>query len=621
MKHATQSRHRPKRDPSPPWRLLDGVRRLVGGIFGIRAFQPDPGLTAKRGIADGAPPFDLSSLARLPGGVRDLIVCTLFINVLSLAMPLSLVQIYDRIIPNSAEATLVLLGLGIATALLLEAVLRQVRSYVSGRMGARFEHLANSMALERVMEASLVETERQGPGARLERLNGLSILKEFYAGQAILVLCDFPFTIIFLAVIAYLAGALVLVPIALVAMFSAFAFFLGRRLRKSLDERRVADERRFNFIIEALGGIHTIKAMAMENQILRRYEKLQENCAATSYRLNFDSSSAQSVSAASSQMSVFALAGFGSLMVIDGSLTVGALVACTMLTGRCLQPLQKALGIWTRFQAIQLARRQVLEVMELPPETRPGLPALPAARGDLELRRVTFGYGKNKDGEDMPPVLEDVSLRVAAGETVGITGASACGKSTLLGLMAGVLRPTEGAVIVDTHDLAAVSPGSVRGQVVYVPQHGVLFNGTILENITMFQEAREDTAFDVARRLGLDEVVRRMPAGFETKVGVGASDTLGRGIKQRIMIARALVNKPRVLLFDEANAAIDSHGDGILHALLEEMRGACTMILVTHRPSTLKLADRVFEIANGRLVERPDLVTRNAPYLKLERPA
>ncbi len=564
---------------------------------------------------------DLSSLSRLPGGLRDLIVCTLFINVLSLAMPLSLVQIYDRIIPNSAEGTLILLGVGIGAALLLEAVLRQVRSYVSGRMGARFEHLANTMAMERLINAKLGNIERHGPGAQLERLNGLTVLKDFYAGQAILVLCDFPFTIIFLAVITYLAGPLVFVPIVLVAVFSAFAVVLGRRLRTSLDDRRVADERRFNFIIEVLGGIHTLKAMAMENQILRRYESLQESCAASSYRLNFDSASAQSVSAVSSQLSAFAIAGFGSLLVMNGSLTVGALVACTMLTGRCLQPLQKALGIWTRFQTIELARRQVQEIMELPRDTPEGLPALPAARGDLDLRQISFGYGKGGDGEELPVVLEAVSMHVMAGETVGVTGGSACGKSTLLGVMAGVLRPTGGTVLVDGHDLTAVDPASVRGQVIYVPQNGVLFNGTILENITMFRRALDDDAFEIVRRLGLDAIVSRMPFGFETKVGVGATDTLARGIKQRIMIARALVNKPRILLFDEANAAMDSRGDEILHALLEEMKGECTMVLASHRPSTLRLADRVYEIADGRLVERMNFAARRDHAAELRKPA
>lgn len=564
--------------------------------------------------------FDPSSLSRLPGGVRDLVFCTLFINVLSLAMPLSLVQIYDRIIPNSAEGTLMLLGVGIGSALILEAVLRQVRSYVSGRMGARFEHLANTMAMERLVNANLGDSERRGPGAQLERLNGLSLLKEFYAGQAILVLCDFPFTLIFVAVIGYLAGPLVLVPIVLIALFTAFALVLGKRLRASLRDRQVADERRFNFIIEVLGGIHTVKAMAMETQILRRYERLEEGCALASYRLNFDSASAQSVSAASSQMSAFAIAGLGSLLVINGSLTVGALVACTMLTGRCLQPLQKALGIWTRFQSIELARRQVAEIMELPPETSRGLPPLPAARGDLEVRDVTFGYGDDKDGEPLPAVLEAINLRVRAGQTIGVTGASACGKSTLLGLMAGVLRPTTGAVLVDGHDLTEVNPASVRRQVVYVPRHGVLFNGTILENITMFRASREDDALAVARRLGLDAVVSRMPFGFQTRVGAGATDAIALGIKQRIMIARALVNKPRVLLFDEANAAMDSQGDAILHAVLEDMRGECTMILITHRPSTLNLADRVYEIAGGRLVERTDFATGHAPA-ELRRPA
>ncbi len=214
-----------------------------------------------------------------------------------------------------------------------------------------------------------------------------------------------------------------------------------------------------------------------------------------------------------------------------------------------------------------------------------------------------------------------MNLRVQAGETVGVIGASAVGKSTLLGLMAGVLRPTEGAVLADGHDLSAVNAASVRGQVVHVPQHGVLFNGTILENITMFQAARDDDAFAVARRLGLDAFVSRMPFGFQTQVGASATDTLPLGIKQRIMIARALVRKPRVLLLDEANAAMDSRGDESLRAVLQDMKGDCTMILVSHRPSTLGLADRVYEVAGGRLIERADFVTERNLSAELRTPA
>jgi ATP-binding cassette, subfamily C, bacterial LapB len=548
--------------------------------------------------------LDLGSLSRVPGSRMILITSTLFINLLSLALPLALVQIYDRIIPNAAEGTLVLLVVGVGSALVLEAVLRMARAHVSGWIGARFEHLTGTKSIDRMLTADIADFERHGAGTHLERLNALFIIKEFYAGQAVLALCDFPFAIIYLGVIAYLAGVLALVPIVLIAAFSLFALVIGRRLRRSLAKRQIADERRFSFLIEVLGGIHTVKAMAMENQILRRYERLQEASARNEYDVIFDSSSALGIGAVCSQMSTFALIGLGAMLVVDGSLTVGALVACTMLAGRSIQPLQKALGIWTRFQAIRLAREQMEKIFELQPEATPGLPPLPTPYGRIELADVCFGYGRNEDGKELPTIINAASLRIAPGETVAITGDSAGGKSTLLGLMAGLLRPTRGTVRIDGRELGDFDPVSVRSQIAYVPQHSVLFNGTVLENITMFRPQLEEVALETARLIGLEITILRMPLGFDTRVGTGTGDTLGRGIKQRIVVARALVNRPRVLLFDDANAAMDSSGDALLRSVLENLRGQCTMVLVSHRPSLINIADRVYELSGGRLVER-----------------
>lgn len=559
----------------------------------------------------GAGAVRLGTFSSVPGGMLDLLLATLFINLLSLAMPLALLQIYDRILPNAAESTLSLLIIGVGTALILEAFLRLGRSYVSGWMGARFEYLAGCGAMQRLLGTSISEFERQGSGVHLEQLNSLGTLKEFYAGQAILVLCDLPFAVIYLSVIFHLAGWLVLVPIGLITFFALSALGVGRRLHKALDARMIADDRRFNFIIEALGGIHTLKSMAMENQILRRYEKLQESCAEADHKVVMNSSSALNIGALFSQVSIFTVVGLGATLVIDGALTVGGLVACTMLSGRSMQPMQKAAGIWTRFQAIRLARDRVGKLFELEPESEAGLPELPPVTGAIELQNVSFGFGRGKDGEDLPLIVKNVNLKVAAGETVGISGGNASGKSTLLSLMKGVLRPTEGSVLIDGNDLGKFDPVSVRGQIAYLPQHGEIFNGTILENISMFRPEREEAALETAKRLGLDSIVARMPLGYDSKVGEGAHEALARGIKQRIAIACALVDRPRVLLFDEANTALDSKSDNILHAVLENMKGHCTLVLVTHRPSLLKLSDRRFHIEDGYLTE-PE---KDAPQL------
>jgi len=419
----------------------------------------------------------------MPGGMFDLVLASVFINVLSLALPL--LQVYDRIIPNDSRSTLVLLIAGVGTALVLEVLLRIGRAYVSGWMGARFEHMAGCAVVERLLNSAINDFERDGTGVHLERLNALAMLKEFYSGQAILVLCDLPFAVIFLGVIAYLADELVLVPVVLIVLFAITALITGRLLRNALAARMTADDRRFNFIIEVLGGIHTVKSMAMENQMLRRYERLQETCAGTDLNVAFRSSSAVTVGTLFSQLTLFAVVGVGATMVIDGLLTIGGLAACTMLAGRSMQPMQRAVGIWTRFQTIRLARDRLRKIFETPLEAEPGLPKLPDVQGEIAVAGVTFRYR-----DDLAPILDNVSMQVMPGEAVGVCGGNASGKSTLLYMLMGAMRPEEGTVSIDGNDLSEYDPASLKGQIAYLPQHGVLFNGTIMENITMFRGDR-----------------------------------------------------------------------------------------------------------------------------------
>ena len=307
--------------------------------------------------------------------------------------------------------------------------------------------------------------------------------------------------------------------------------------------------------------------------------------------------------------------GFGATQVIDGVLTVGGLAACTMLAGRSMQPLQKAVGLWTRFQNIRLARDRVAKIFEMEEESPRGLPRLPDVQGGLELRNLHFGYGKNSYGEEYAELLTDINLKVEPGETIGISGGNASGKTTLLYLMMTALKPTSGQALVDGNDLAGFDPVSVRSQLAYLPQEAVLFNGTILENITMFRPEYDNDALDMAKLLGLDNVVAHMPVGYDTMVGGGSGDSLPRGIKQRIAIARAIVHRPRILLFDEANTAMDGAGDTLLRGLLEKLQGRVTLIMVTHRPSMLSLADRIYDLEGGFLTERDPNAGQGRPQL------
>ncbi len=580
--------------------ILDRVRTGIG--------RPGTGLGLGLGgknaygrvnfTTDG--PINLSDLSTLKSNIFDLAVASLFLNLLGLALPLSMLQIYDRILPNHSVGTMVLLLVGVLAALLAESVLSYGRSHITGWIGARFEHQAACLGLQRMLMTSLHIYEKEGTGVHLDRMSSLATVRDFYAGQALMTFMDLPFALIYLSLVAFLGGWLVVVPSAILIIFTYSAMRIGIKLRAAIAKRMTADDRRFNFLIEVLGGIHAVKSMAMEAQMVRRYERLQENCAQSNHDVALESSTALSVSAFFNQITMLAVVAFGSLIVMNGDMTTGGLAACSMLAGRAMPPLQKALGVWTRFQSFILARERIQELFNLPFEAKPGLPAMPKVHGGISLDNVSFRFS-----DKLPWIIRNVSLDVAAGECVAITGENGSGKTTLLALMQGTLRPTEGKALVDGLDINDYDPKSVREQVAHLPQAGVLFQGTILQNLTMFRSSLEDTAIETASMLGLDEVVATMAYGFDTPVADGAYDSLPRGIKQRIAITRALVSNPKIVLFDEANASVDTAGDNFLRVWLERSKGKRTLILVTPRPSLLKLADRVYDLTDGGLVVRP----------------
>ncbi|MEW5728023.1 MAG: ABC transporter transmembrane domain-containing protein [Pseudomonadota bacterium] len=568
--------------------------------------------SARNAEDDTDRPFSLSELSTLKANLFDLGVASLFLNILGLALPMTLLQVYDRILPNKSTGTMVLLLTGVLAALAMESLLSFGRSYVTGWIGAKFEHKASITALDRLVMSGIHDFEKEGSGVHLERMNSLTTVREFYAGQALLTLLDLPFAILYLSLVGFMGGWLVVVPLVLLITFGFTAVKIGTSLREAIHKRMTADDRRFNFIIEVLGGIHSVKAMAMETPMVRRYERLQEACAEGYHSVALKSANALGVSSFFSQLTMIAVAGFGSTIVVAGDMTTGGLAACSLLAGRAMSPLQKALGVWTRFQTFILARERLRKLFAMPREAPLDLPKLPKVQGRLELRDVSFRYD-----DKSPMIIDGASIAVEEGECVVISGGNGSGKTTLLALMQGAMQPSSGTVLVDGRDVTGFEPQSVRDQIAYLPQSGVLFQGTILQNITMFRPEFDEVAVETAALLGLDEVVATMAMGFDTPVGDGAYDSLPRGIKQRIAISRALVNNPRIVLFDEANTAVDSAGDNYLRVWLERARGKRTLVLVTHRPSLVKLADSVYDLERGRLVKRAprEAVQAAAPAL------
>jgi len=519
------------------------------------------------------------------------------LNILGLALPLAMLQVFDRIIPHAAYATLSLIVMGLFAALIGEATLRQTRTAIIAWQGARFDHRTSVALVERMLRAPLRTVEAQPVGVHMDRLNSLEPVRDFYGLQLSLLLADLPFMIIFLGLIYYIAGILVVAPLALVLGYGVLAWITGHALHGALRERKTLDGRRYNFIIEVLSSIHTAKGLAMERALQRRYERLMASGAALGWRVNYLSSVSESFANGFSQMTSVTVGGVGAWLVINNQMSVGALAASTMLASRSVQPLLRTLALWTRFQSIRINVEHLKAINALPCE--PGASAQPiAAIETVQISDLRFSYG-----EDCPILYDGADLAIARGEVIGISGPNGCGKTTLFNLIMGNHAATGGEISFNSVPIAEINRQQLRQHIAYIPQRAVLFKGTILDNLARFDVDNQlDHALELAAQLGLDRFFAAMPDGYEMTVGDGGSNGLPSGVVQRIGMVRALIGNPQLILFDEANASLDQAGDKMVRDLLASYRGRAAIVLVSFRPSLLAIADRRFEIRDRRFL-------------------
>lgn len=531
--------------------------------------------------------------------VANQIMAASVLNILSLAMPIMMLQVYDRIIPHKAYSTLVMLIVGVAVALILDCTLRIIRAWLTGWTAATHEHAAGCAAIDRFADIDIKAFESKSTGAYLQQWAALARLRDFYSSQALTAMIDLPFAALFLGMIAYLGGWLVMAPLGLLAAFLAFAGVAGRQLKRALKRRIDADDKKASYLVSVLGGIHTAKSMGMETSLVRRFEQTQGGVTKGSYFVALASGFAGTLSAAFGQLSLILTATIGSILVLRGNLSIGGLSACTLLAGRALQPVQRVLGTWLRLQDISLARADAGQLLHAPVQDRSD-ERLPPADGTLEVRNMSYSHNNDE-------LLRNINLDIAQGDVIAIKGEKGSGKSTLLHLFAGLLNPNEGNVRVSGIDPAQYGLANLALHVGYLPQQGMIFKGTILDNLTGFakDEVSVARAKEAARLLGLNKVIDLLQNGYETQLEGTASDPLPPGVKQRIALARVLKNEPAILLFDDADRALDKEGYNLLFKLMGSLKGSCTIVIVSHDQNLQSFADRTYQLEHGRLTLLP----------------
>lgn len=527
-----------------------------------------------------------------------LIFASLVINLLALAMPIMMLQAYDRILPNHGVGTLSLLVCGVFTAIALEMLLRIARSYLTAWSGAVFEHTTSCQAMRHILGSKIQDFEQQGSGAYLQKMTAITRLRGFYSGQTMLTVVDFPFVFVFLFLIWYIAGNLVYVPICLFVLFCSLAVYVGRRLRDQVQEQDFSNKIRYNFIIETLAGIHTLKGVGLEKFFLRRNDRLQTRISLAHYQVALTNNIAVNCGTLFAQIMTVAVVSFGALKVIQGDMGSGGLAACILLSGRIMQPVQRALSLWTKFQTFFIDRREVEDVFALSTVKYNLSRTAKKPLGNVSLTNIAFRYNDNT-----PLLLNNLNLDLQTGDSIAISGGSGSGKTTLLHLLTGILEPTKGGVLVDEQAPHLFNPSLLTSHVGYLPEKGAIFNGTIRENLTFFGATKDEDAMNAAQFLNIDEAVAILPDGYETLLTDNVTDSIPPGLKQRIAIARVLANKPRVILFDNADRGLDKSGYNIIFSVLGRLKRKTVLILVSDDRNILRLADKEYFLYKGSLLE------------------
>ncbi|MEZ5932500.1 MAG: ABC transporter transmembrane domain-containing protein [Alphaproteobacteria bacterium] len=526
------------------------------------------------------------------GGI---VAASLASSVLTLGLPISVLQVYDRVLPNQSMSTLGVLIVTLLVILILDAVLKSFRGQLLSWTAAKYEYQLGCALTSALLNARLDLLERDGPGTQSRRLAAIDNLKSFYCGSAATAVFDLPLVIISLLLVSLIGGWLVVIPLVLTAAFLLTGWFIGNRLHAVLSDRNVNDDRRQNFLVELFSGIDSVKALVLEEQMSRRYERLLDGADPLVYRAAKLTAIVRGLSDAFAQLMVVVVASAAAWHVIHGQMSLGEMAACTLLCGRTLQPTLQTLGLWSQYQTTRIARQQLAAGLALPAQVSGSLQ--PELKGVFALRGVTYFHPKTQAS-----LFDGLDLQAEPGEIIGIRGSDGSGKSSLVQIMVGMVSPDSGEVSYDGIPLADIDLRCLRSQIGVVSERATQFNGTLMDNLTLFQG--EDVAVDEAellRLLGIEEAVARLAQGYSTRIHAGATDA-SESLLQRLGIARALLNRPRILILDEANNGLDQDGDRHLTELLLHLKGRVTVLLITQRPSLLDIADRKLEIVSGKLL-------------------
>ncbi len=529
---------------------------------------------------------------------RDVLWAALLINLFALAFPIFSMNVYDRVVPNHATETLWVLAIGVTLVLCSDLFIRLLRSHFVDEASARIDVQISASLMERVLGMRL-ENRPQSVGSFAANLRGFEQVRDFIASSTVTALIDLPFALLFVVVMAWISPWLVLPVIGVFVLILVSGYVFQHRLHELSQSSYQAAAQRNATLIESLTGIETIKSQGAESLIQSRWERANQYLSALNVKMRSMSATAMYSTATLQQFVSVCVILIGVYLISERQLTMGGMIAATMLAGRALAPAGQIVGLLMQYQGARTAMTSLEQIMAQPVERPEGSHFIqrPEFKGEIEFRHVSFAY-PGQQGHS----LDDVSFKINPGERVALIGKVGSGKTTLQKLIMGLYQPSSGAILFDGIDMRQLDPADVRRNLGCVSQDITLFYGSLRENITFgMPHARDDAIVAAADVAGLSEFVQRHPQGFDMPVGE-RGELLSGGQRQGVGIARAVLHNAPLLLLDEPTSAMDFSTEALVTQRMQAFTEGKTVVLVTHRTSMLSFVDRVIVVDQGKIV-------------------
>jgi ATP-binding cassette, subfamily B, bacterial HlyB/CyaB len=604
-----------RNDPAPRLLNFDAFEREWSGRVIL--------LAKRAALSDPARRFDLTwfwgAVHKYRGVLYEVLLTSFVIQLFALATPMIFQTVIDKVLVHRGISTLQVMVAGLALIAVFEAVLSGLRTYLFSHTSNRIDVELGARIFRHLLRLPLAYFESRRVGDSVARVRELETIRQFITSSSITLVLDLAFCAVFLSVMFIYSATLAWIVVGALPLYALLSVATTPAFRNRLNEKFRRGAENQAFLVETVTGVETIKAMAVEPQMQHRWEEQISAYVGASFAAaqvgNWATQTANLLNKGVGALTLFLGAG----LVIANKLTVGELVAFNMLAAQVSGPVLRLVQVWQDFHQVRLSVERLGDILNTPvePSSASAQASQAPLEGTIEFDHVTFRYGPNTQ-----PVVRDVSLTVPAGQVIGIVGPSGSGKSTIAKLAQRLYQPEAGRVLIDGVDAAVLDPSWLRRQIGVVLQENILFNRSVRENIALADPATPlERVVAAAKLAGAHEFICKMPQGYDTTIGERGVSLSG-GQRQRMAIARALVGDPRLLIFDEATSALDYESESVIQANMRDIVKGRTVLIIAHRLSTVRNADRILTIDNGVIVEdgaHEQLVASGGRYANLHR--